>query len=187
MPDYQLDSVDTTKLLIGNCTMEVATTAGATFTDLGAGMVSNWGHPITKYDTQAGNAPDPLEGIAEETVEVDFEMIEFDASVMNVMWGGAISASTSSSVQTIHAGGNTTITERAFRFTNTRLISSTTVQTILTVYKGTIETGPQFTLKSDNDADPIAVMPCKVIGKIDGTRTSGQQLYSLTHDVYPSS
>jgi len=183
MPDYQLASTDTDKLIIGNAQMEVAASAAATFVDLGAGIVNNWNHNIVKYDTQAGNAPDPLEGVSDETIEVEFEMIEFDASVLNVMHGGAIASSTSSSVQTIHAGGYTTISERAFRFTNTRLISSATVQTILTVYKATLETGPQFTLKSDNDADPIMIMPCKIIGKIDGTRAVGQQLYSLTHDL----
>jgi len=103
---------------------------------------------------------------------------------MSAIQGGLITSSTTSSVQTIHAGGNTVITPRAFRFTNTRLISGTTVQTILTVYHATADSGPQYTLKSDNDADPIAVMPVTITGKNDSARPRGQRLYTITHDLY---
>lgn len=185
MPIYQTGAVDTDALILGNNKMEVATSAAATFVDLGAGIVTEWAHPVEKYDVQAGNAPDPISGVASETCTVAFEMIEYDASVLNVIFGGMLNVSTSSSVQTIHAGGNAdnTISERAFRFTNTRTISSATIETILTVYYATPDAGPSFQWKSDNDADPIMVMPMTITGKPDTSRAAGQQLYKITHDV----
>ena len=100
MPIYQNSTVDSDKLVLGNNKMEVATSAAATFVNLGAGIVTTWDHPVEKYDVQAGNAPDPISGIASETCTVAFEMIEYDASVLNTIFGGLINVSTSSSVQT---------------------------------------------------------------------------------------
>ena len=185
MPLYQNSTVDSDKLIIGNCKVESAASAAATYTNLGAGIVNDWNHVPELYDTQAGNAPDPIEGVADEVVTVSFDMIEFDASVLAVIHGGLFTSTTTSSVQTIHAGGRqaTEITPRAFRFTNTRInAAGNTVQTILTVYNATMDTGPSFTFKSDNDTDPIMVMPGSITGKPDGDRTAGQQLYTLTHD-----
>lgn len=187
MPIYQNSTVTNVKLIIGNCKMEVATTSGATFVNMGAGIVNDAVHEIEKYDVEAGNAPDPIEGVSEEMIKVSFEMIEYDSSVLSVMHGGLISSTTTSSVQTIHAGGNANITERAYRFTNTRYSpAGLTVQTVLTIYKATMDAGPSFTFKSDNDADPIAVMPGAITGKVDSTKAVGQQLYSLTRDVAAS-
>ena len=185
MPIYQNSTVDSDKLILGNCTVEVASSVAATFVNIGAGMLNNFNHVPEMYDAQAGNAPDPIEGVANETVTVDFEFIEYDSSVMNVMWGGLFTSTTSSSVQTIHAGGlaDTTIASRAWKFTNTRRNSAgVTTQTILVVYKGYMDAGPTFTFKSDNDTDPVAVMPATITGKLDGALTAGQQLYYITRD-----
>tara|TARA_Y100000310_G_scaffold283978_1_gene306341 strand:+ start:952 stop:1518 length:567 start_codon:yes stop_codon:yes gene_type:complete len=186
MPLYQNSSVNSEKLILGNCKVEVAASDGATYVNLGAGMVNSFTHEPTMYDSQAGNAPAPIKGVADEVIRLDVEMIEYDASVMNTIWGGLFTMSVSSSVQTIHAGGeaDSTVSERAFRCTNTRYDSnSSTVETILIVYFGTPDQGPSFTFKSDNDTDPIAVMPLAVTGTPDTTRAAGQQLYKITHDV----
>ena len=185
MPIYQVTSVDSDKLVLGNAKVERAASALATFSNLGAGTVTNWDHLTEQYTSQAGNAPDPVEGVASETVTVAFELIEFDASVLSAISGGLISASTSSSLETIHAGGNadTTISRSAYRFTNTRTISGATIETILTVYYATSDAGPSFQLKSDNDTDPVMIMPVAITGKLDTTRAAGQQLYTITHDV----
>ena len=185
MPIYQNSTVASDKLVLGNCTVEVASSVGATFINIGAGILNAFKHVPEMYDTQAGNAPDPIEGVANETVTVDFEMIEYDSSVMAVMHGGLFTSTTTSSVATIHAGGlaDTTIASRAWRFTNTRRNDAgATVQTILTLYKAYLDTGPSFTFKSDNDTDPIMVMPGTLTAKIDGALTAGQQLYKITHD-----
>jgi len=183
MPVHQNSTVATNKLLIGNCKIETSASAAGTYVNLGAGIVSTSAHEVERYAVQAGNAPDPLEGVSDETIKVDFEMIEYDSSVLAAIHGGLITSTTTSSVQTIHAGGNSTITPRAFKLTNTRYISGTTVQTILTVYNATMDTGPSITWKSDNDTDPIAVLPGSFTGKLDDSRTVGYQLYMLTHDV----
>lgn len=181
MAAYQNTSIDTTKLILGNYKIESAASSGATFTNLGAGIITKFGHNITKYDTQAGNAPDPVEGISDETFTIDGEMIEFDASVMAAISGGAITKTTGASgVTVINGGGNSTVTERAFRLTNTRLISGVTHQTVIVVYKAVVDNGPQFTAKSDNDADPVNVMAFTITGKNDSTLSVGSQLYSIT-------
>lgn len=185
---YQNDSVNTEKLILGNYKIEVAASAGGTFRNVGAGMLTNFNHEPTKYDSQAGNAPDPVEGVSTERVKIDIEMIEYEASILSEIHGGLLTCSTTNSVQTIHAGGNNdpTIAYRAWRLTNTRYISSTTVQNIITIYYATPDTGLQFTLKSDNDTDPVAVMPLSITGKPDTSRTPTQQLYTITYDQYPS-
>ena len=180
---YQNDSVTSKNLVLGNCKVEAALSALGDWSNLGAGMVSIWAHDVVKFSTQAGNAPDPLSGISSEVIKVDFELIEFDASVLTTIHGGLITASTVSSVITISAGGHddNTISERAFRFTNKRTISGNSVNTILTVFHATMDTGPRFAWKSDNDEDPIMVMANSITGEVDTSRTQGVQLYTLSH------
>jgi hypothetical protein len=182
MATHQNTSVDTTKLILGNYKIETSATSGGTYVNLGAGIISKFGHNITKYDTQAGNAPDPVEGISDETFTIDGEMIEFDASVLTAISGGAYAAAAASvsGVTVINGGGNTVITERALRLTNTRLISAVTHSTVIVVYKATVDNGLQFTAKSDNDADPVNVMAFTITGKNDSTKTAGSQLFSIT-------
>ena len=182
MPVYQNSSVDTDKLVIGNYKIETAATAGGTYVNLGAGMVSRFAHVLEKYDTQAGNAPDPLEGIATETMEIDFELIEWDGSVLSAIQCGAVSESSTSVLSTMLIGGQgPTLTPRAFRLTNTRTISGSTVETILTVYKATMANGLEFTVKSDNDTDPIQVMPGQIIGKQDSDNSN--KIAELTRTI----
>ncbi len=187
MPVYQNATVDSNELILGNCKMETATSVGASFVNMGAGIVNDFAHVVEMYDVQAGNAPDPIEGVASETATITFEMIEYDASVLTAIHGGLITSSIATSLSTINAGGNAdnTITPQAFRFTNTRVISGTTVETIITLYKGTLDTGPAITFKSDNDTDPIAVLPASITAKIDGTLSAGSQLYSISRVIVP--
>jgi hypothetical protein len=179
MAFHQLSSVDTTKLVLGNYKIESAATALGTMVGLGAGIVNSFGHNITMYKTQAGNAPDPVEGVSDETFTIAMELIEFDGSVLSAISGGAITGSSSGSVFTVIGGGNGVITPQAFKLTNTRMVSGVTKQTIITVYKATMDTGLQFTAKSDNDADPIQVMPITITAKVDSTRTAGTQLFKI--------
>lgn len=183
MPVYQNSSVTSSKLILGNYKIETAASSGGTYVNLGAGMVNSFGHNITKYDVQAGNAPDPVEGIADEDFRIEFEMIEYDGSVLSAIQCGAISETNTSVLSTIKGGGNTTLTERAFRLTNSRTVSGSTVETILTVYKATMETGLQFTAKSDNDADPINVLPGVIIAKNDTSLADGENLFQITRTI----
>ena len=185
MPVYQNSTVTANNLVIGNYKIESAASTTATYTNLGAGIVSSFGHNITKYDIQAGNAPDPIEGVADEEFRIEFEMIEYNGSVLSDIQGGTISSTSVTNLNTITGGGNTIITERAFRLTNYRHIGATTSKTIITVHKATMENGIQFTPKSDNDADPIMVMPGVIVAKNDTTHTAGSQLFSITHTRIP--
>jgi len=185
MPVYQNATVDSDELILGNCKMETAASAGASFVNMGAGICNDFQHVVEMYDVQAGNAPDPIEGVASETATVTFEMIEYDASVLTAIHGGLVTSVITTNLSTINAGGNAdnTITPRAFRFTNTRTIDGTTVETILTLFSATLDAGPAINFKSDNDTDPIAVLPAAITAKIDGSLTAGSQLYSLSHVI----
>ena len=183
MPTYQNSSVASNKLVLGNYKIESATSSGASFVNLGAGRVNGWGHKYDKYDVQAGNAPDPIEGIAKETFTVDFELIEYDGSSLSAILCGAVTETSTSVLSTMVGGGNQVLTPRAFRLTNTRLISGTTCQTILTLYKATPDAGLQMTVKGDNDTDPISVMPFNLTAEVDATKTAGSQLFQITRTI----
>ena len=183
MPIYQNSSVSSDKLILGNCKIETSASAGGTYVNLGAGIVNSFTHTPEFYDVQAGNAPDPIEGVATETATIEFELIEYDGSVLSAIQCGLTDYSATSALSTLTAGGNQEITERAFRITNTRTISSTTVETILTVYKASMKTGLTINFKSDNDTDPIAVLPGTIEAKLDTTRSEGDQLFALTRTV----
>jgi hypothetical protein len=185
MPYYQNTAADTTKLIIGNCKIETSATAGGTYVNLGHGIVSGFKHNVEVYTVQSGNGPDPIEGISKETATIDFQMIEYDASVLSAIQCGIISADTStSSTQTvINGGGNSTITPRAFKITNTRMIGGVTKQTVLVVYKANMVTGLEIQFKSDNDADPVGVIPGQIMAELDTSLSAGSQLFKITRDL----
>jgi hypothetical protein len=180
MANYQNSSVTSSKLILGNYKLESAATAGGTYVNLGAGQLTGFTHTPTFYDTQAGNAPDPVEGVADEEATFDLELIEYDASVLSAISCGLLTSSSTTTLSTLNAGGATTLTPRAFRFTNTAIINGTTNQTIITVYKATLASGLALTTKSDNDTDPVNIMPLQIRAKLDSTRTAGSQLFNIT-------
>lgn len=182
---YQNTIATGIKLIIGNCKIETSATANGTYVNLGNGMVSNFSHVYETYTSQSGNGPDPIEGIAKESCVAEFTLIEYDASVLSAIQCGSITAdTTTSSVQsTINAGGNSTLTPRAFKITNTRLVSGVTKQTVITVYYAMITTGLGIDFKTDNDSDPVATMPFTMMGENDTSRTAGSQLYKIVRDV----
>lgn len=183
MAYHQNTTVDSTKLIVGNCKIETSATVGGTYVNLGAGIVSAFTHTPTFYDVQAGNAPDPIEGVADEVCTVDFEMIEYDGSVLSAIGSGLFTHAATTTQSTLSAGGNSTITPRAFRITNTRIISSVTKQTVVTIPYATIKTGLTMNFKSDNDADPIAILPCQIEGTINSALTVGSQLFTVVRDL----
>ena len=191
MPLYQNSTVDKAKLVIGNYQMQIATygsTIGASFTNLGAGIVNSFSHAITKYDVQAGNAPDPIEGIAEETFAVEGELIEYSATNLSLLYSGVATTAGTTASNTISFGGKTEMTDIAVKLVNTRqytATSGTAISATTTIFipKATANTGLAFTAKSDNDTDPINVMAFSVLGKIDGTLSVGSQLYTISRAV----
>jgi hypothetical protein len=192
MPLYQNSTVDKTKLVIGNYQMQIATygsTIGASFTNLGAGIVNSFSHAITKYDVQAGNAPDPIEGISEETFAVEGELIEYNATNLSLLYSGVATVAGTAASNTITFGGKTEMADIAVKLINTRQYTvsggTTVVSATTTIFipKATANTGLAFTAKSDNDTDPINVMAFSVLGKIDGTLSVGTQLFTIQRTV----
>lgn len=199
MPLYQNTTVNSTSLVIGNylifggsgaSTLSAATSVTditAILTNLGAGIINSFGHNIEKYDVQAGNAPDPIQGVAGETFTISGDLIEYNASALSLVMGGlvATTASSTSNNSVLGGGGAAVITPRQFALVNRRMAipagasAATSVLTIIFVWKATFSNGPQFTAKSDNDTDPISTMSFEIVGEIDGSRPAGEQLYTI--------
>ena len=187
MPLYQNAAATASKLIVGNCKLETAAYASAagsyTWVNCGVGMVKSAGYKPTMYSVQAGNAPDPLKGVADEIFTIEADLIEFDGSVLSAMSAGLIGGVSAGTVYSIYGGGVGTLTPRAFRLTNTSMIAGATKQTIMTVYYATMTSGLQFTFKSDNDSDPLAVIAVTLEAELDTTRSAGTQLYGITHTL----
>jgi hypothetical protein len=159
-------------------------------TNLGAGMISSFSHNVTRYDVQAGNAPDPIEGVAQETFTISGELIEYDHDALLVAMGGMVasgataSGSTTADFKTLTGGGATTLTPKAFLLTNSRQFvgsgaTNITALTYILVHKATFTQGLSVTAKGDGDSDPINVIAFEIEGVTDGTRTVGDQLFAI--------
>jgi len=121
------------ELILGNCKIESALTVGATFVNLGNGAVTAAGHNIIPYDAQSQNGPRPLTGIADETFTVVGEMMEYEGSTLAAIHGGSVTETNTTTLSTIIGGGNTVITRRAFKITNTSMYGGSTVETIMII------------------------------------------------------
>jgi hypothetical protein len=190
MAFHQLSTVDTDALIVGNCKIQVATydsayttiaSVASAVTDLGAGMISSAKHNIEKFTVQAGNAPDPLEGIASETFTISGELIEFSVAKIASAWGGMVTTATAvtTTKSYLSGGGKSEMTPKTFLLTNTRIVNGASQQTNIVLWKAYMTNGIELTIKSDNDADPISVLPFEVEAILDGTRTAGNQLFMI--------
>jgi hypothetical protein len=183
MAYYQNTSVDSDKLVIGNWKIETAATVGGTYVNLGAGMLDSFSHNVEKWDIQAGNAPDPIEGVADETLTIGFTLIEYDGSALSAMQNGLTEYSATSVLSTLTAGGNQELTKRAYKLTNRSERTGSTVETVIKVYTAAVENGVTLQLKSDNDTDPITGFQFTLTAELDTTRTAGDQLFSIEQDI----
>lgn len=196
MAVYQNSTVTSDLLVIGNYKIQVtscfsgltsvASVVGGTFTNLGAGMLSNFQHDVSMIDVQAGNAPDPITGVALETVTVSGELIEFKSDNWIVAWNGLVTANSAytSNLSYLNAGGVSTLSPRCYMFSNKHYNSSgTSCMTHIVIYRGYMTKGLGITMKSDNDSDPINIFPFEIKGEIDATRTKGDQLYAIYREA----
>ena len=180
MAYHQNNTVDADRIKLGNWKIETAASAAATFVNLGAGGVTSWQHNIEKFTIQSPNAPDPVEGIGVESVTFGFDLQEWDASALSVLQNGLTSTSLLTSVlSAIYAGGNTTLTPRAYRLTNNTRTATGTSITVITMFKGVVDNGMTLVTKSDNDASPDNAYQFTVTCENDASLTVGSQLYQI--------
>jgi hypothetical protein len=157
---YQLSSVTDAKIEIGNYAMyvgSVGATGASITTNLGAGMVKAFSYNPEMFTSQAGNAPDPISGVARETCTLDIDLIEYDASAFSALSNGMLASTTGGSVMTV-GGQVSSISGVGMKLVNTRKLNGGSTQTTTYVInKAVMAGGYSITPKSDNDADPIAV------------------------------
>lgn len=166
MPIYQNATVADAKIEIGNYTISVSTvgaTAGSTWTNLGAGMVKGFTYNPEMFTCQAGNAVDPIQGVAKETVTFEIDLLEYDGSSFSVLSGGLISGTSGSLI----VGGNATVqAAKGFKLVNMRTLAGGTSQTTTYLLPNCfMNTGFSMSPKSDNDADPMNVYSFSILAK----------------------
>lgn len=166
MPVYQNSTVTDSKIEVGNYQIWVGaqnTTAGGTWVNLGAGMLKSMTYTPEMFTSQAGNAVDPIQGVARETATIDIDLIEYDGSSFSSLSGDMLDYTGG----TLIVGGSvTTITGKGLKLINTRKLATGSTQTttyvILNAY---LNNGYTFTPKSDNDADPVGVYSFQMLCK----------------------
>jgi hypothetical protein len=166
MPIYQNSTVTDSKIEVGNYAIYVGsagTSAGGTWVNLGAGMTKSLNYNPESYTTQAGNAIDPIQGVARETAQIDIDLIEYDGSSFSVISGGSMTGSSGSLVV---GGQASSLTGKGYKFVNTRKLSNGSSQTTTWVFNNCYLNGG-FTAspKSDNDADPVTVYSFSLTAK----------------------
>jgi len=195
MPNYQTEIQQSGTLLQGNWLMKVAPSAGtiiASGVNIGIGQVTGWTENITPFSTQAGNAADPIEGVAEHTLTLTFELMEMYLPTFDTLRGGDLDTQTNPSagtyitggcVQSLATGGKTVLTDVAMLLHNTKIVSDATVETMIVCYKGTIQGGLALTTKSDNDEDPIGIWAFEMKFTLETGRTRGDQLVVIETEM----
>ncbi len=157
MPIYQNSTVTDSKVETGNYAIYVGSagaSAAAIITNLGAGMVKTLAHNAEMFTSQAGNAVDPIEGVARETVTLEVDLIEYDGSAFSTFTGGMWAGSSGSAT----VGGNVTLLSGVgIKLVNNRKLANGSTQTTTYVINKAIPGGFSQTIKSDNDADPVNV------------------------------
>lgn len=179
MPVYQNSTVTDSKIEIGNYAMyvgSVGASASAITVNLGAGMVKSFNYVPEMFNSQAGNAPDPIEGVARETATLEIDLLEYDGSAFSQLSGGMMSAPTAG---TVTVGGQvSSITGVGMKLVNTRKLSTGSTQTTTYVInKAVLNNGWSTSPKSDNDTDPVLVYSFSITCKQYG---SAQTIYTKT-------
>ena len=166
MAIYQNSTVTDAKIEVGNFAMYVGAlgaTAGAITVNLGAGMLKSFAYVAEGYAAQSGNSPDPIQGIAKETANLGFDLIEYDGSSFSTLSGGVISGTSAS----LTVGGQTNIqVGKAIKLVNVRKLASGSTQTTTYVLPNCFMSGGfTMTPKSDNDTDPVNVYSFTILAK----------------------
>ena len=186
-------------LLQGGFRLGVAGTAGvfsagSMGTVLGIGNLISFTENIEKMTTQAGNSNMPEPAIANHTLTVAFELLEFwlptfasirggSADTISSPSAGTYTATGGGSVNVFSTGGLTVLNPKAFKFENVTRVSGATAQTVLVVYRARLEAGMAFAPKSDHDTDPVMVIPFTLTAELDTARASGDQLYIIESEL----
>ncbi len=193
MAYYQNTSATTANsVVIGGFKLERAASALGTFVNLGLGRNLTLTENLSMYTTQADNGIDPIKGVARHTATITFELLEWFLPNFDKVRGTGFDLDTNpsvgtyvtgGSVQSLTTGGFTELSASAFKFSNAKLVSAATVETVLVVHKGYLGAGMAWSANSDNNEDPINVYPVTIEAICDSSRTTGDQLYAIETEI----
>jgi len=185
-------------LLQGGFRLGVAASAaafagGSLGTVLGIGNLTSIQENIEKTTTQAGNSDQPEKQVAVHTLTASFELLEFWPANFDAIRGGNLDSENSATASTyingagtanvFSTGGLNVLTEKAYIFENTTMVSGATAVTVLILYSATIEQGLAFTAKTDHDTDPAMVIPFTLTAQLESSRAAGDQLFIIESEL----
>ena len=193
MAYYQNTALATANSIItGGWKIECAATVAATYTNMGLARNLVITENMTMYDAQADNGPDPIKGVSDHTLTISFELLEWYMASWDKARGTGFDTEgnpsvgtyvTGGSVQTLSTGGFTELNMRAWKFSNAKLVSAATMETVIVVYKAYLAGGTTLTMRSDNDTDPVNVFPVTLEAICDTSRSAGDQLFIIESEV----
>jgi len=162
-------------------------------TVLGIGNLTNIQENIEMSTTQGGNSNMPEAVVANHTLTVNFELLEFWLPTFDNIRGGELDTENSATASTyidgagtanvFSTGGLHALSAQSFAFQNVTLVNGATAVTILIVYKAKIAQGLAFTAKTDHDTDPAMVIPFTLTGELDTARAAGDQLFIIESEL----
>jgi hypothetical protein len=179
-------------LLLGSAKIEIAASVGASFTNLGLARGVSITESLTKFSVQADNGPTPIHGVSDQTVELSFDLLEFYLPSIDEIRGGIDTQAETSSgtwitssttIQQLKVGGKTEMASKVFKFTNYKMVSAATVETVIVVYSSTIAEGLSLAFQPDRAEDPVMPIPFRILGELDASRTRGDQLMIIETEM----
>jgi hypothetical protein len=79
----------------------------------------------------------------------------------------------------LSSGGLSAPAARWYKLTNIKVVSGVNKYRYIYIYSAFLNGGLNLPFKSDNDADPVLEAPIVLLGKVDTTRTAGDQLFLI--------
>lgn len=179
-------TTNTRKLKVGSVDLRVALYDDAeatieTATSVGVLKGISGKHTGTPMSYEPDNAEDIDLGVANEQYEVGAsEWANIDLEVLHLLTGqvGTYEVGDDGSKSLSFGGGGIPKPLHAW-LVHTNAEGKTFV---VEIYKVTAINGPEFSFGSDKARD-LLKMPITLIGKPDGTRAAGDQLYKITDNV----
>lgn len=150
-----------------------STTTGS-FINLGAARGVKLTETWDSIEIEVDNTPNVTIGAKNQQITLEANLLELDFYRMQMLRGGLDTFSTTT--YTFDTGGGVSITPQAVYIKHIGASSSQTITA--TIYYASMTDGLSLPFVSEN-ANEVAEIPIKLTGKINSTRTIGDQLYSI--------
>lgn len=179
-------SANSNAFLMGSARLFVASSSSATvYVEMGAAKDIKLTETFDSWVIKPDNTPEIIKGIKNQKVTIEGSLFELNFQKLNRIRNGLDSFSTTTFF--FDTGGNMTFAPQNIALQHTGATSSQTV-TAFIYYAGVTE-GFTIPFPADDGTEP-GLIPFKLVGNCQSTRTVGQQLMSIVDlrtNVYSTS